>query len=424
MTAGPGSLLPQLPTHWSVTPVRYASTCLDGKRVPLNIEERSTRRGDYPYWGANGVVDSIDEYLFDEPLVLLGEDGAPFFDKTKPVAFFVTGRVWVNNHIHVLRLTLRFDPRFIMHCLNAADYGPWIEGSTREKLTQDKMGSIPLPTPPLREQRAIADFLERETARIDTLVAAKERLLTILAEKRQALISRAVTKGLDPDVPTKDSGSAWFGSIPAHWEVRKLKWMCRRITDGSHYSPPTRDDGRPYVTVANVVDDRVDVEGAARIDDSDFATLERNGCRPSVGDVLFSKDGSVGKVAVVENDGFVILSSLARLSPTSATDSDYLAYFLKSKPGGDQVESHYAGAALRRITLDTIVDLLAVQPPLHEQHAIVAFIKAETAKLDAVRAAAEKTIGLLKERRAALIAAAVTGKVDVPLESGVESART
>ena len=175
MKTAAARLLPPLPMNWSVTPLRYASTCFDGKRVPLNVEERSSRRGDYPYWGANGVVDTIDEYLFDEPLVLLGEDGAPFFDKTKPVAFFVNAKIWVNNHIHVLRIAPDFDPRFVTYSLNATDYGPWIEGSTREKLTQDKMGSIPLPTPPLGRQRAIADYLDRETARIDALVAAKGR---------------------------------------------------------------------------------------------------------------------------------------------------------------------------------------------------------------------------------------------------------
>ena len=118
MTAHANHLLPSLPTHWHVTPIRYSSKCLDGKRVPLNVEERSMRRGDYPYWGANGIVDTVDDYIFDEPLVLLGEDGAPFFDKTKPVAFFVSGKIWVNNHIHVLRLAPGFDPRFVAYCLN------------------------------------------------------------------------------------------------------------------------------------------------------------------------------------------------------------------------------------------------------------------------------------------------------------------
>jgi len=136
------SILPELPRNWQSIPVRYLSECLDGKRVPLNIDERSSRKGEFPYWGANGVVDYVDDYLFYEKLVLVGEDGAPFFDKDKPVAFVVEDKVWVNNHIHVLRIKPEHEARYITHCLNATDYGPWIEGSTRDKLTQDKLNSI------------------------------------------------------------------------------------------------------------------------------------------------------------------------------------------------------------------------------------------------------------------------------------------
>ncbi len=186
-------LAPIFPDGWGTTQLRYASICLDGCRIPLNIEQRSRRQGEYPYWGANGVVDSIDEYLFNEPLVLIGEDGAPFFDSTRQVAFFVTGKIWVNNHIHVLRIGRNFDPRFVTYCLNATDYGPHIEGSTRDKLTQEKMGNIRLPSPPLPQQRAIADFLDQKTARLDALSFTTERTIELLKERRAALIATAVT---------------------------------------------------------------------------------------------------------------------------------------------------------------------------------------------------------------------------------------
>ena len=197
MSAVAEQLAPIFPEGWRTIQLRYVSTCLDGRRVPLNIEQRSRRQGEYPYWGANGVVDSIDEYLFDEPLVLIGEDGAPFFDSTRQVAFFVTGKIWVNNHIHVLRIGRNFDPRFVTYCLNATNYGPHIEGSTRDKLTQEKMGSIRLPSPPLPQQRAIADYLDRETARLDTLVVTKKRSIALLKERRAALIAAAVTGQID-----------------------------------------------------------------------------------------------------------------------------------------------------------------------------------------------------------------------------------
>jgi len=200
-----------IPAHWEVSKLSWVSECLDGRRVPLNAEERGRMQGDYPYWVANSIVEHVDRWLFNEDLILLGEDGAPFFDRTKPVAFRVSGKIWVNNHAHVLRPRRLIDATFLAQSLNCVDYRAFIDGSTRDKLTQGDMNAIPIQCPPAAEQRAIAAFLDRETARIDALVAKKERLIELLQEQRTALITRAVTKGLDPNVPMKDSGVEWLG---------------------------------------------------------------------------------------------------------------------------------------------------------------------------------------------------------------------
>jgi type I restriction enzyme S subunit len=186
-----------VPEHWRITRLSRVVACLDGRRIPLNREERSERQGPYPYWGANGIVDSVDEWLFDEPLVLLGEDGAPFFALNKEVAFFVTGKIWVNNHAHVLRPFAGIDGEFLAHALNHTEYGAFIDGSTRDKLTQDDMNAIPIATPPHAEQRAIARFLDRETAKIDTMIATVETAIERLQEYRTALITAAVTGKID-----------------------------------------------------------------------------------------------------------------------------------------------------------------------------------------------------------------------------------
>jgi len=185
--------LGEIPAHWEIAPLKYLTTCLDGKRIPLNVEDRAGRQGPYPYWGANGVVDHIDDWLFDEELVLLGEDGAPFFDSYKDVAFVVRGKIWVNNHIHVLRPRTSANPSFLAQCLNVVNYGLFIEGSTRDKLTQGKMNDIPIQCPPPDEQHAIAAFLDRETERFDALVNKVQESITRLREYRTALISAAVT---------------------------------------------------------------------------------------------------------------------------------------------------------------------------------------------------------------------------------------
>jgi type I restriction enzyme S subunit len=189
--------LGDVPAHWEVKPLRHVCYCLDGKRIPLNGTQRAEKRGAIPYWGANSIVDHVDEALFDEDLVFLGEDGAPFFDKTKPVAFFSTGKVWPNNHVHVLRPVVTHTGKFIAYALNITDYANFIDGSTRDKLTQGAMKEIPIPFPPLAEQIAIAEFLDSELARYETLTAEAQRAIDLLQERRTALISAAVTGQID-----------------------------------------------------------------------------------------------------------------------------------------------------------------------------------------------------------------------------------
>jgi type I restriction enzyme S subunit len=207
----------------------------------------------------------------------------------------------------------------------------------------------------------------------------------------------------------KDSGIEWLGSLPLPWQHASLRHACRRITDGSHFSPKSIDNGKFYVTVRNIDSGKVDLREAAQISSDDFEQLEKAGCRPSLNDVLFSKDGTVGKVAIVENDDFVVLSSLAIISPQDGRlISKFLFYFLQSANGGKQIESLYAGAALRRITLDAIVGIWLPLPKLPEQQTIANFLDHETAKIDALIAEQQRLVELLKEKRQAVISHAIT----------------
>ena len=188
--------LGSVPAHWETTRLSRVIDCLDGRRIPLNAEQRADFQGEYPYWGTNGVLDYVAEWLFDEPLVLLGEDGAPFFGANKRVAFSVSGKIWVNNHAHVLRPT-GIHPEFLTHVLNTTEFAFFIDGSTRDKLTQGQMNSIPVPLPPLHEQREITKFLHQEAGQIDSLVERVETNIERLQEHRSALITAAVTGKID-----------------------------------------------------------------------------------------------------------------------------------------------------------------------------------------------------------------------------------
>ncbi len=185
-----------LPPGWSWANLEDVVQVLDRARVPVNAKERAGRRGNVPYYGATGQVGWIDEYLFDEPLVLLGEDGAPFFDKTRDVAYTVSGKSWVNNHAHVLRPEPGIAPTLLSQQLNVVDYRRFVSGTTRWKLSQAPMRKIPLRIPPLREQVRIADALDEILSDLDVGLAGIERVLAKLAQYRAAVLKAAVEGAL------------------------------------------------------------------------------------------------------------------------------------------------------------------------------------------------------------------------------------
>lgn len=219
----------------------------------------------------------------------------------------------------------------------------------------------------------------------------------------------------------KDSGVEWLGEVPGHWDCLKLKRLCD-ITDGTHYSPSTKSEGMPYITVSNVHDDFIDVENANKISQEDYDTLVRQGCQPQPGDVLLAKDGTVGRTAIVTDNQYVVLSSLGILHP-KAIDSKYLKYSLDSHCLQEQMSAAMAGSALRRITISKINDFVSAVPPIAEQQSIAAYLDFKTQQLDAIISENEAQVEDLQKYRQSIISKAVTRGLnpDVEMkEGGVE----
>lgn len=192
-----------IPVHWRVMRVRHLFRNLDGRRIPLSAEDRSYRQGEYDYYGASGVIDHIDDYIFDEPLVLIGEDGANLLLRSTPLAFVANGKYWVNNHAHILR-PLCGSPHYWAAALNVIDYTPLIVGSAQPKLTQADLADVPLPVPPPEEITAICEYIEQETTTMDELASKTRLSVDLLREYRTALISAAVTGQIE--IPATDTG--------------------------------------------------------------------------------------------------------------------------------------------------------------------------------------------------------------------------
>ena len=292
----------------------------------------------------------------------------------------------------------------------------WGQGSTFKELRRDKLGYVCLVKPPLEEQNTIAAFLNNETERIDTLIAKKERQIELLQEKRSALISHAVTKGLNPDVKMKDSGIEWLGTIPEHWNSKKLKFLAQKIIDGTHLTPTYVDTGIPFLRVTDIHTGVINFDEVKRIPKEEHLDLTKR-CCPHKGDLLLSKNGTIGVPCVVNWDGeFSIFVSLCLIKVKRELEVDYAKYFILSNEIREQI---FAGGKKNTITnlhLDKIREFFFATPPILEQRTIAAFLGIETERLDNIIKKVQESITKLHEYRTALISAAVTGKIDVRKE--------
>ena len=267
--------------------------------------------------------------------------------------------------------------------------------------------------PPQGEQAAIAGFLDRETAKIDALVAEQEQLITLLKEKRQAVISHAVTKGLDPSVPMKDSGVEWLGEVPAHWHMLPLKRVSPSQTVGIVVNPSTYvcEDGLPFIYGGDIADGVVHYEGARRI--SAELSDSQPKTRLSAGDLVTVRVGAPGVTAVVppECEGGNCASVM--LIRRGNFNSAWLCFLMNSRVVRYQVEVVQYGAAQEQFNIAHATDFVLPVPPVDEQNAIAEELTSEVGRLKELEKEAATVIRLLQERRSALISAAVTGQIDV-----------
>ncbi len=282
-------------------------------------------------------------------------------------------------------------------------------GSTFMELSADDLRSILLPFPSEERQHLIANYLDRETARIDGLIAEKERMLALLEEKRAALISRVVTRGLDPNAPLKPSGQEWLGEIPAHWPMTKFSWDVF-VSEGQ--VDPEDDRFSEMILVApNHIESRTGQITHTETSADQGAISGKYLCKQ--GDVLYSKiRPALRKVALAEED-CLCSADMYALRPSERLVPEYLQYFLLSEEFSTWAELESARVAMPKINRETLNAIRIPIPPLEEQEHIVSEIMNETKKIDLQRKAIRVSAGLLKERRAALITAVVTGALPV-----------
>jgi type I restriction enzyme S subunit len=358
-----------LPKGWTSVSLEKCVDILDNERVPINSDERNKRIGKIPYYGATSQVGWIDDFLFNEELLLIGEDGAPFFDKSKSIAYIIAGKSWVNNHAHVLRALNKITSNsFLKYYLNQFDFTDYVNGTTRLKLTQGSMKEIPVLLPPLNEQKRIVAKLDTLLLKVDTAKSRLDKIPQMLKRFRQSVLSAAVSGMLT----NKNEGE-----LQKEWNIIQGDDIFEFITSGSRgWAKYYSEKGKLFVRVTNLDYDTIfiNTSPSKNIFVSPPKNSEGTRTKVRVNDILISITGDVGMVGLVDEslEEAFVNQHVCLTRPKKLYDAKYLAYYIASRNGGrkyfDKVKK---GATKAGLGLDDIRNMRFNIPPLNEQKEIV-----------------------------------------------------
>ena len=365
---------------WTTVLLENVVDILDTMRIPLNASERQRRisgkKADqlFPYYGATGQSGFIDDYLFDEPLILLGEDGVPFLDSVRPKAYRISGKTWVNNHAHVLRVHNEIiDERFLTYFLNLHDYTGFVTGSTRLKLTQAAMRRIPIPIAPINEQRRIADKLDILFMHLASYRSRLDRIPYIIEKLRKSILIAAISGQLT------NKWRKQHARLPGNWATKFGDDVFSLITSGSRgWASYYSESGACFLRVGNLDRNTInlDLRDVQHVTPPNGAEGERT--KIEVGDILISITADVGMIGFVRDDigEAYINQHLCLARPKPEYLGEYLAYFLASPiGGGPQLSSLEKGATKTGISLKNVRDIKILLPERDEQEEIVRQVK-------------------------------------------------
>ena len=426
-----------VPPGWAVRPLAQCVEVLDYLRKPVNSKERSHRTGTVPYYGATGQVGWIDDHIFDEELVLVGEDGAPFLDKSKPIAYLIAGKSWVNNHAHVLRARREITSnQYIKFYLDAFDFTTFVQGSTRDKLTQQAMNSIPVLLPPLPIQAALVSRLQviaRSGQEIGDQLAGARRGLEAF---RQAVLTKAcIGEFVDRRAERADTVALTGVEL-----VRALRAKCRNPVTAAHERPPDRQIpsgwtwarlgeiaesieygytaastrepiGPRLLRITDIQNDSVDWTSTpfCQIDQTALEKYQLHS-----GDLLFARTGATtGKSYLLRGEPplAVFASYLIRVRLTTSMDPDFVYAFFRSGLYWRQIAEASVGTGQPNVNGTRLANLWLPVPGLSEQQMIARQLNSLLDQTTALAAIIESAGRKLERAPRAALASAFRGEL-------------
>lgn len=302
---------------------------------------------------------------------------------------------------------------YLLHRYDVA-YMKLLGSGVRQTINYGHISDSILVIPPLSEQQKIAQFLDDKTAKIDQAVDLAEKQIALLKEHKQILIQNAVTRGLNPDVPLKDSGVEWIGQVPEHWESFRFKRVVEKVKDGTHGTHSRTEQGYPLLSAKNIFNNGIQItDNESLISEYDFKLITSNGF-PRKNDLLVTCVGSIGRCCIYPFDEPIAFQrSVAFLRLNKKAFPGFYRYFIESNCYQEQLKTNTKLSIQGGVYLGTLIDLYVCFPPLLEQQTITIYLDTQTAKIDQAIALKTAHIEKLKEYKSVLINDVVTGKVQV-----------
>ena len=392
------------PKNWEIFALNELVDVLDNQRIPVNSSERSKRLGPVPYYGATGQVGTIDKAIFNEELLILGEDGVQFFDPNKPKAYKISGPSWVNNHAHVLRAKKdRVLQNYLLHFLNQFNYVGYANGTTRLKLTQGAMNSIPVPVPSMHEQRKIVELLEDHLSRLDAGLADVKQAKIKADQFRRSLLQAGLNGFFNNGTRDEVSG------LPKTWRIKTLADVADWTSGGTPSSKDSTLYGGniPWIVIGDLT------EGVVLETEK---TISKKGLDSSsakklpVGTVMVAMYGaSIGRTGVMGKEMTTNQAIACGIPKDEEILGKYLLYFLQSQK--NEFIAAGKGGAQPNISQGVVKSWKIPLPPIDEQLEIINEIDSQLERLAQANSATDILSKESTGLRRSLLQAAFTGQL-------------
>lgn len=398
--------LGEVPEHWDKIAIHYLVNLKSGDSITaLDLVEN----GEYPVFGGGGFRGYINSFTHSGQFNLIGRQGALCGNVT-----LANGKFFATEHAIVVTPIKKLDTKWLYYLLITMNLNQYSTSAAQPGISAEVIGRLRVPFPNFKEQTAIAHYLDTKLGEIDALIDKQQTLLEKLAEQRTAVITHAVTKGLDPSAPMKKSGVEWLGDVPAHWSIIQFRRVVENIKDGTHGTHSRENNGFPLLSAKNVFNDGIHIhDNESQISEEDYKLITSNGF-PKKNDLLITCVGSIGRCCIYPFDTpFAFQRSVAFLRLNKNAVPQFYKYFVESTCYQEQLKANVKLSIQGGVYLGTLISMYAILPTKEEQTSIAGYLNQETAKIDRLCETVNQTIGRLKEYRTALITQAVTGKIKV-----------